>query len=346
MKKLAQKKFDIVTIGGATVDIIAFTKEGEFIQIESSKLIGFPYGGKVAAEQTQIYFGGGACNAAVSAIRLGLKVAAILSIGEDQNGEEIIKHLKKEGVDVSFILKTKEEESGFSYIIEIEGKDHIIFTHRGANEKIHINKKLLQKINTPWLYLASLYEASSYLNKLGNFCQKNKINIAWAPGSYEIKKGPSHFRGFLKTVSVMSLNRSEALSFAFLKNHSLVPENTEGILKTLKKMGPKIIIMTDGVKGAYLINQKGEILWQPAIQVKTKETTGAGDAFASTFVSLLINLQKEKSNFKIEDISNKEIKYALLGAAINAASVVKKLGAQNKLLKLDQLKKKISQLKI
>lgn len=341
MKKLSLKNFDLVTIGGATIDLIAYTEEGEFIQTGSLKFIGFPYGGKVKTDDLETYFGGGASNAAVAASRLGLKVAAILSIGEDVYGEEIVEHLKEEGIDTSFILKTKEEESGVSYIVEIENKDHIIFTNRGANEKLKINKNLLKKIKTPWFYISSLYEASSYLNKLGTFCKNNNINVAWVPGSFEIKKGLAKFRSFLQAVSVMCLNKSEALAFAFPFNHSLVPENIEGILKTLKKFGPKIIIVTDGAKGAYLINPRGEIFWQPAIRVKAKETTGAGDAFASTFVSLIIHFQKQKNNFDIEKITNQEIEYALLGAAINSAEVVKYLGAQNNLLKEKVLRQKI-----
>lgn len=339
-----KKEFDILTIGGATIDLIASTEEGEFIQAGHLKFIGFPYGGKIPTEDVQTFFGGGAANAAVSAARLGLKVATILSIGEDQFGKEILEHLKEEGIDTSFILKTKEEESGISYIVEIEGKDHIIFTNRGANQKLKINKRILKKIKAKWFYIASLYEASSYLNRLGTFCKNQGINIAWAPGSSEIKKGFLKFKTFLEKVDVMSLNRSEALAFAFSKNHSLTPENTEGILKTLQKMGPKMVIMTDGHKGSYLINHEGKIFYQPAIKVKTVETTGAGDAYFSTFVSLIIKTQKAKNDFNVENLTDEEIQYAMLGAAINSAEVVKYLGAQNNLLKEEELKKRIEKI--
>jgi len=344
MKKETVKEFDILTIGGATIDLIADTEEGEYIQAGYLKFIGFPYGGKVSTKDVKTFFGGGASNAAVAASRLGLKVATILSIGEDQFGEEILEHLRQEGIDTSFILKTREEESGMSYIIEIEGKDHIIFTNRGANQKLKINKTILRRIKAKWFYIASLYEASSYLNRLGVFCKNQNINIAWAPGSSEIKKGFLKFKTFLEKVDVMSLNRSEALAFAFAKNHSLVPEDTEAILKTLQKMGPKMVIITDGHKGSYLINSQRKIIYQPAIKVKAVETTGAGDAYFSTFVSLITKIQKTKNDFNVENLTEKEIRYAMLGAAINSAEVVKYLGAQNNLLNESELKQKIEEI--
>ena len=55
----------------------------------------------------------------------------------------------------------------------------------------------------------------------------------------------------------------------------------------MRELGPKIVVITDGQKGAYAYD--GENMWQmpmypdPAPPV---DRTGAGDAFSSTFVAV------------------------------------------------------------
>ena len=51
--------------------------------------------------------------------------------------------------------------------------------------------------------------------------------------------------------------------------------------------GPKIVVITEGKKGLYTIN-KNNFLYVMANNVKIVETTGAGDAFASTFLAGII----------------------------------------------------------
>ena len=83
--------------------------------------------------------------------------------------------------------------------------------------------------------------------------------------------------------------------------------------------GPKIVLITDGPKGAYMLD--GDHFYYMPIYPDPKpplERTGCGDAFASTFISALM--------------SGKSPLEALVWAPVNPMSVVQHIGAQEGLL--------------
>jgi len=90
-------KYDFVTIGGATRDIAFFTDEGVLIRNKENpfnmrqKLLAFEYGAKIRIDEFINLFGGGASNAAVNLVGLGFKTAAIVEVGDDENGRAILK---------------------------------------------------------------------------------------------------------------------------------------------------------------------------------------------------------------------------------------------------------------
>ena len=95
------------------------------------------------------------------------------------------------------------------------------------------------------------------------------------------------------------------------------------IIKQQLLNNAKIIVITDGGNGAYAYD--GEYLYKcPQFPAKVVSTLGAGDAFASTFVTVL-----DKSGWNIEK--------SLICASINAASVVEQFNAQDGQLKYDEV---------
>ena len=133
-------KNTITTIGGATKDIMYYTKEAVLIDnkkdILRKELIGFEYGAKVYSKKVYITFGGGGANTAVSLANLGIKTQTILSLGNDDISNEIIKHLKSKKVNINNIVKNN-TQTAFSFIVNA-GKynEHVIFAYRGANDNL------------------------------------------------------------------------------------------------------------------------------------------------------------------------------------------------------------------
>jgi len=126
-------------------------------------------------------------------------------------------------------------------------------------------------------------------------------------------------------VLVVNLEEAEKI----LINIKLVGPNfkndPKSMLKYFSKLGPKLIIITDGPKGAYMFD--GEHYYLMPIYPDPRpplERTGCGDAWASTFVAALA--------------LGKTPLEALMLAPINPMSVAQYVGAQQGLLKLDQMK--------
>lgn len=313
------KKFDLVTVGGATVDVSFYSKEGELIStgnISKQKLLAFEYGAKVVADRVFTTCGGGAANAAVSASRLGLKVATFSRIGNDENARIILGNFKSNKVDSSFVKIDSKIATAFSMVLTIDNpsKEHIAFIHRGANSSFSAKDLSLDKINTDWFYVTSLPKGSweEIIAKLA----ATKKKIAWNPGNEQLKD-VAKIKKFLPAIEVLIVNRDEALEFRKLKD-------IKGLIAYIYSLGPKLVVITDGGNGAYAYDGK-KYYFMKSKSTKVMNTLGVGDAFGSSLTSALIY--------------GKNIKQALTWGITNSASVVSEIGAQKGLLTKKQIEK-------
>jgi len=319
MIKIKPKKFDLITVGGATRDILFYSKEGELIptgKATKQRLLAFEYGAKIYADRIFMEFGGGAANSAVSASRLGLKTAVFCRLGQDQNGQEVLANFKKNNVDTSLIKIDPKHQTGFSVILTInnEAKEHIAFLHRGANDNLCAPDIDLQRASADWFYVTALptlgwQEIMEKLIKSGK-------NIAWNPGAKQLEN-LSALKKFLPKIKILMVNEDEAREFKKLKD-------IKGLLSYIFSLGPRLVIITAGRNGAYAYDGK-KYYYMKAASVKPVNTLGVGDAFGSALTSALI--------------CGKNIKEALRWGIINSAAVVNAIGAQKGLLNRRQIKK-------
>ncbi|MFW6014107.1 MAG: carbohydrate kinase family protein [Candidatus Nanoarchaeia archaeon] len=312
--------YDVITFGSATVDV--FVKTGlEMISIkhdgEEEEFVAYESGSKILIKDLDFMLGGGGTNTAVSFSRLGLKTAFCGCLGLDENAEHIIYSLKKEKVD--FVGTKKEGKSGYSVILDSLEDDRTILAFKGVNDKLQykeIEKKIL---DCRWFYFSSLMgESYKTFVKLTDYAKKKGIKVAFNPSSYLAKKGCEYLKKPLKNTYFLILNLEEA--------QLLVGKfNVKDLLKKISELGPKIVVITNGKEGAYAYD--GSYYFISGGNVKVKETTGAGDAFASSFLAGIM-LKNETG-------------YALRLASANASSVIGELGAKNNLLTLKDANKKI-----
>ena len=101
------------------------------------------------------------------------------------------------------------------------------------------------------------------------------------------------------------------------------------LLTQLKKLGPKIVVITDGKNGSYALDEKGKMLKQDCVQCKVVEKTGAGDSYTTGFLAAILQ--------------ELPIKTAMAWGTLNAASVIGQIGAQAGLLRKEEMEKKLIQ---
>lgn len=316
--KPTKKQFDLISIGGATVDISFYSKEGELIPAGGNakqKMLAFEYGAKVVADRVYTTCGGGASNSSVSVSRLGLKTAIICRVGDDSNGVTVLKNLKENKVDTGLIKLERQEATAFSVILTIDNpaKEHIAFIHRGANSNLSA-KDIPAVLPADWLYVTSL-PSDSWKEIVSKLVKTGK-NIVWNPGNEQLKDIPAIIK-FLPAVRLLILNHHEALEFRKLKD-------MKGLLSYIHGLGPKLVVITDSANGAYAFDGK-KYYYMKAASSKTINTLGVGDSFGSALTASLIY--------------DKNIKEALSWGIRNSASVVAHIGAQAGLLTKKQIEK-------
>jgi sugar/nucleoside kinase (ribokinase family) len=327
-------RYDFVTIGGITEDISLFTKEGKVIDNKKDllcqKLLAFEYGAKIKIDHFYYSWGGGAANAAVGFAGFGFKTACIVNVGNDERGKKMIENLRERGVDTSLVMKDKKAESSFSFIL-IQNKERLIFMNRLANEDLVIGKKELTALKkTKYIYITAL-SGKYWLGNLRRIFSLPKAQIIWNPGHAQLTAGIEVLKPFLKKTAVFGVNKDEALElvmglddYRHKGNEFLNKRNN--LLKIIKSLGPRLVVITDGKKGASIYD--GERFYHGAIvsERKVADMTGVGDAFQS---ALSVGLERFKG----------DIKKSLYLAMKNAASVIEKQGAQNGLLTKKDLAK-------
>ncbi len=310
-------QYDVITVGSGTVDVFVNT-ESELINSRKRKavkqMIAYPLGSKILVKKLRFEVGGGGTNTAVSFAHIGLKTGWIGKIGSCENSENILELLEHEKID--FLGGIGDEFSGYSIILDSVGHDRTILAHKGENNTLSFSELHFSWLKTKWFYFASMMGKSFATQKrIAVFAKRNGIKIAYNPSSYQAKKGMTYLKPILKRTNILILNYEEA---CYLVGEMSIKK----ALYALFTIGPEIVIITDGNKGALCTDGKQTYKVIPH-DVPIVETTGAGDAFASTFVG---------SYIKTGDIFS-----SLQFALINAQSIIRHYGAKNILLSWKEL---------
>ncbi|MEA3272578.1 MAG: carbohydrate kinase family protein [Patescibacteria group bacterium] len=320
--------YDVITIGSATRDV--YLRSPAFDLIKSDKFSTgtgscLALGSKNEASEIFLDTGGGATNVAITFGNLKLKTGTITNIGDDPAGKEIIQILKKSKVDTSLIQRDRKHFTSYSTLLLTKSGHRSILVYRGASKFLNW-KKVPKDIRTKWFYITSLAGNIKLLKEIFKFAKKNKIRIAWNPGKKELEFGAKKLKGLIRQAEVFNLNREEATKLV-----REVYKDKKKIFKKMEKLESRIIVITDGARGAYARND-GQWYFAKSFGTKPVNTTGAGDAFGSGFVSGLI-------------IKN-DLKYALALATINADGLIQKMGAKSGVLTKLPSKKEIERVVI
>lgn len=319
--------YDVITVGSATVDVFAKTRFSELIKIIDPKgetdFLAFPTGSKILIDELEFTTGGGGTNTAVALSRLGHKVAFLGKLGEGTNSEFIHKNLVKEKIEL--LCAHGKGNAGYSVILDTLEHDRTILAYKGINDKLSHEDIPYKKIKTKWFYFSAMLEESFHtLESLAEFAQQHNIKFAFNPSTYLAEKGSLYLKNIISRTELMVLNKEEA---CLLVGH----DEVEGLLFKLKGLGPKIAVITDGKNNLYVINEHHIYTAKPPF-VKVVDSTGAGDAFASTFLSGILR--------------KNDIEFAIKLGIVNAQSVVTHYGAKNILLTYKEAMKAMKKLRI
>lgn len=315
-------QLDVLSVGDVVTD--AFIKlldnRAESYDTEHGPVLAMPFATKIPYDHSEVLAGvGNSPNAAVNFAKLGLKSGLVANVGGDAAGREIIGTLEKSRVDTRYVHINPRKVSNYHYVLWYKNERTILIKHE---EYDYHWPKLKPKEVPKWIYFSSISEhALEFQDDLIEWLNDDAPNVklAFQPGTFQMELGIEKMKHVYARAEIMACNREEAVYITGGKY-----EDLHDLFDRLHKLGPKIVLISDGPKGGYASDGQNRfkmpIYPDPSPPV---ERTGAGDAFTSTFVAAIM-----KGN---------TVDGALQWAPISSMNVVQHVGAQAGLLKEKEL---------
>ncbi|HYH36076.1 MAG TPA: carbohydrate kinase family protein [Candidatus Saccharimonadales bacterium] len=307
---------DVISIGDIVTDafIKLYDDQAVAYKNDKGKWLSIPFATKIPYDHVEVVEAvGNAANAAVAFSRLGLDSSFVTNVGADSHGRDMIRALDKKDVDTRLVRINRGKKSNYHYVLWYKEERTILIRH----EEYDYHWPHLRPDEIPkWVYFSSISEhALEYHDQVADWLDKHpEVKLAFQPGTFQMKAGTKRLRRIYKRSELLVLNREEA---ALVGGGDV--KDIHDLFDELHKLGPKIVVITDGPGGAYASDGENRFSMplypDPGPPV---DRTGAGDSFASTFVAAIIK--------------GKSIEEALEWAPINSMSVVQKVGAQAGLL--------------
>lgn len=315
--------FDVVTIGTATRDV--FLESPLFKTVHDPQHLArlgfvdgdaqcFALGAKVEVGSPVLTVGGGAANAAVTFSRQGLRAAALVKIGADQNGEAVLADLRREGV-APIVVTDKKEMTAYSVILLARGGERTILHYRGASKDLKSSEIPYSRLRSRWAYIVPGNIPLGTMKTIITHLRRAGSRIAMNPSRFYVAMGPKKLRSLLGALDVILVNREEASALT-----GIPYADKRGIFQEFDRLVPGLAVVTDGPRGSLVSD--GERIYHAGIFPQTiVDRTGAGDAFGSGFVAALARSRAKES-------TPEAIQEAIRLGTANATSVVQETGAQ------------------
>lgn len=311
--------FDLITIGDATFDtFLVLDEHSKQVRLHRKKNeLALNYADKIYINDTHQSLGGNATNMAVGATKLGHNVGIVTELGDDLTGHIIRDELDHQGVNTSLITQHKGKSSRFSMVLNYLSERTILSYHASRNYT------LPDLPDTKWLYYTSLGHSFPLLQKklLRHIRNHSDLQVAMNPGSYQLHY-PDILRQMLPYVDLLFVNKEEAAIISGKKGSI----KSQG--RYLHELGANIVVITDSSRGSYCSSLETGMLYHMApYPIDPIAKTGAGDAYASGFLSAIIH--------------GESITTAMQWGTANASGVIETFGAQKGLLSQTDIIKRI-----
>ena len=259
--KLSNIKPNIVVVGSSSIDLVLNTSK-----IPTAN-------NTVLAESLQSFLGGKGANQAIATSRLGAQTYFISRVGMDPFGQQVLRNLNDEAVNVAYVVEDEDEDTGTAYVTASEEGNAITVvpaanynlspTDISQAEKYLVAADLiLTQLEIPMQTVEFLFKKAEILNK--------KIGIYAAPAS-RLSEEIIQYASFI-------VAKSTDLEIIFGEG------NREDIIKHL----PNKLFVRDGANSTSYFDGK-EMKYFRKNPSTEAHNMGLGDAFTSGFSIALLH---------------------------------------------------------
>lgn len=258
---------DLVVLGECNLDVIV-GGDARPIWGQVERLVG----------RVDFVLGGSGAITALGAAKLGLSVALVAVLGDDEAGRRLLAEVVAAGVDTEAIVVRPQSVTGTSVIL-LEGEDRAILTAPGtivSTTPSDVPDGLLSTCR--WVHVSSYFLQIGLRPGLGALL--DRARRAGAGVSIDPNWDPS--RNFDELIEVLApgdllfVNEAEVCGVAGL-------EEPAAAARALAERGIEVVVKR-GPAGAFVVSPAGE--WSsssPAAVVV--DPVGAGDSFSAAFLA-------------------------------------------------------------
>lgn len=242
----------------------------------------FPVPGRDGlVDKVAFEIGGAVVNTAVLLDRLGVQTRLLGCVGEDLWAENILAGLRKTGIDTGSIQKYSNSITGINFTIVTPDGERTMFTHRGANIQLAPENLKEEDFRS-----ASLLHISGYalletpqrdaVWRAVELAKALGVPISLDSGLEPVMKNPDDFRRLFRELTIC-ISGPEEIRFLY------GADSPETAAESLVQAGIQLAAIKLGMNGS-VSAKEGEKLFIPCFQVKTVDSTGAGDSFSAGFL--------------------------------------------------------------
>ncbi len=301
--------YDFLSIGDTQLDTVFVLSHDEaeiHCRVDTQACeIAFPFGSKLPAKEMHTMVAGNGANAAVSSSRLNGNTAFWSMLGDDEVADMQLKYFEQQGIAPKYIRKTPGSKSNRSTIISVGGERTILVYHDPMKYELPDDLPPAK-----WVYLTSMGDGSeTVFPKLAEYIQETGAKLAYQPGTFQLRVGAKVAEPILELAEYIIMNKEEAQLYTDLQTSSI-----SELIDGLHRLGPKIVVVTDGTAGSYASDGSNKWFLGTRKDIPRIEATGAGDGYASAFAIALMK--------------GETIPEAMRWGTFNAESVIQQYGPQ------------------
>ncbi len=273
--------------------------------------------------------GGSPYNVAIGVARLGRHSLLLARLSGDAFGRQLRGHAEANGVDLSCAVSAAESSTLAVVSLDLDRNATYDFYRTGTADWQWTAAELDRiPAGTSWIHTGSLASwtapgAAVIQAHLRRRRDEQPVLISYDP-NIRADLLPDRASAISQIEAMVGL--SDVVKASAEDLEWLYPgAGTDDVLRRWRELGPSVVVVTDGARGARFTAADGEIAAVPARPVRVVDTVGAGDAFMAGLINALAGQGYARSADQRVDID--EVRRAVAEAILVAALTCARAGA-------------------
>ena len=266
---------------------------GSFVQACCWTVQRLPEPGEtLEASSLNIEAGGKGLNVVIGSRRLGADVAIALGVGSDDAANAVLKRLYQEQVDTRHVHALA-AQSGYGAGFIGQNGQNAIAVYPGPNLLLsaeHIARAAPDIANADAVY-AQFETSLSAIGAAFEIARQNGVVTVLNPSPWQLIPADILQNTdilIVNEVEVLALLASDAIDFQS-DFDSALQQLQKAIYDYFNQWQGRLIVVTFGCHGSAAFERDCTFEYSPAFPITAIDTVGAGDAFASGFVTAYLN---------------------------------------------------------